>query len=339
MFINKIASYIPENIVPNSHFSELNGLTEEWILTRTGIQERRKASEDENTNTMAVEAVRRLIENSNFDFREIDLIVGATYTPYDTIHSLAHAVQNYLNISDIPVISISTACSSFVNAMEIVQGYFAMNKAKNALVIVSDHNTIYSNERDTVGGHLWGDGASAVWVSKEENKQLNTFKIIDVLTAGAGNIGKAAEGVFLRPAHEGFMMKHGKDVFQNACTYMSKVTKDILARNNYSLADLAYFIPHQANLRITKYVGDELGLKPEQALSNIEYLGNTGCAGCSIALFENQNKYQIQDLIALTVFGGGYSYGSMLLEVLKENIVLGDFQHTKFNDRTKTALV
>ena len=313
MYISKVSSYIPDAVVPNAHFSNLNGISEEWILARTGIQERRKAKEGENTNSMAVEAVKLALDTLPFDVSEIDLIVGATYTPYDTIHTIAHAVQNFLNISDIPVISLSTACSSFINAMELVQGYFAMNKASKALVVVSDHNTAFSNDRDTVGGHLWGDGASAVFVCKEKITDKDMF-VRDIITGGAGNVGKAAEGVFLRPINEGFMMMYGKDVFLNACQYMTKVTKDILARNNYTLEDLNFFVPHQANLRITKNVAQNLGLDESKALSNIQYLGNTGCAGCSIALFENMYRFQKGDLIAVTVFGGGYSYGSMLLE-------------------------
>ncbi|MDX2301842.1 MAG: ketoacyl-ACP synthase III [Microscillaceae bacterium] len=313
MYINRVSSYIPEMVVPNSHFNQLNGLSEEWILSRTGIRERRKVQSHENTNTMVIQAIKAAEPSRPFPFDEIDLIVGATYTPYDTIHSLAHAAQNYLGISDIPVLSISTACSSFVNAMEVVEGYFAMGKAHKALVLVADHNTAYSDERDTVGGHLWGDGASAIFVSKEKLSETD-FTVRDIITGGAGNIGKAEDGVVLRPANEGFRMNHGRDVFQYACQYMSKVTQDILEKNNYSLDDLAYFIPHQANLRITKNVAQTLGLSTDRALSNIEYLGNTGCAGCSIALYENQHRYKKGDLIVVTVFGGGYSYGAMLLE-------------------------
>ena len=262
---------------------------------------------------MAIQAIKLAEPSRPFPFTEIDLIVGATYTPYDTIHSLAHAAQNYLGISDIPVISISTACSSFVNAMEVVQGYFAMGKASKALVLVSDHNTAFSDETDKVGGHLWGDGASAVFVSKERLADTD-FEVVDIITGGAGNIGKASDGVVLRPAHEGFVMNHGRDVFLNACQYMSKVTLRILEQNNYTIDNLNYFIPHQANLRITKNVAQTLGLQANQALSNIEYLGNTGCAGCSIALYENKHRYKKGDIIVVTVFGGGYSYGSMLLK-------------------------
>ncbi len=313
MYIVQVSSYIPETKVTNAHFSELNGLTDEWILSRTGIEERRKVGPDENTNTMAVEAIKLGLAGLPFRPEEIDLIVGATYTPYDMIHTLAHAAQHFLDLSEIPVVSLSSACSSFVNAMELVQGYFAMEKAQKALVVLSDNNTAYSDERDKVGGHLWGDGASAIFVSKEKMGKQN-LAVIDILTGGAGNVGKAPEGVVLRPSAEGFVMKHGRDVFQNACHYMAKVTLDILARNNLRIEDLSYFAPHQANLRITRNVAQNLGLSEEQALSNIQYLGNTGCAGSSIALYENLDRFQVGDLIAVTVFGGGYSYGAMLLE-------------------------
>ncbi|WP_026999085.1 3-oxoacyl-ACP synthase III family protein [Eisenibacter elegans] len=312
MYLVRVSGYIPDAVVPNAHFSQLNGMTEEWILERTGIEERRKAQAHENTNSMAVEAVRKGLVDLPFDPAEIGLIVGGTYTPYDTIHTLAHAAQHFLNISDIPVLSVSSACSSFANTLEVVQGYFAMGKAEKALVVLSDNNTRYSDERDKIGGHLWGDGATALFVSKTRVTP-NDLEIIDILTGGAGNVGKAPEGVFLRPAHEGFVMQYGKDVFLNACQYMAKVTQDILARNGYTTKQLSYFVPHQANLRITKNVARTLELPDEKALSNIQYLGNTGCAGCAIALYEHWERFQTNDLIAVTVFGGGYSYGSVLM--------------------------
>lgn len=313
MYIVGISGFIPEIVVPNSHFSEVTGLTEEWILSRTGIRERRKLGEGQNTNTMSVDAVKKLEADPPFPMQDVDLIVGGTYTPYDTIHTLAHAVQNHLNISDIPVVSLSSACSSFANAMEIVAAYFALGKSKRALVVLADHNTAYSDETDKVGGHLWGDGACALLIADKPMGGID-FKVRDIITGGAGNIGKAADGVFLRPAHEGFMMQHGRDVFQHACQYMAKVTRDILAQNDYALEELDYFVPHQANMRITRNVGQNLGLREDQALSNIQYLGNTGCAGCSIALSENLSRFKPGNLIVVAVFGGGYSYGAVLLE-------------------------
>ncbi|MDN5201835.1 ketoacyl-ACP synthase III [Fulvivirgaceae bacterium BMA10] len=313
MYINKISGYVPHDRIPNDYFKNLNDLSDEWIIERTGIKERRKASVGENTHTMGIEALKVGLESLPYPKEEIDLIVGATYTPYDTIFTLAHACQHFLDISDIPVVSVNTACSSFLNAVEVVEGYFATGKAKRALIVLSEHNTAYSDEHDKKSGHLWGDGAAAIFMSNERVSNVD-LAIKSVSTGGAGNIGKAPESVYLRPANEGFKMPFGKDVFLNACQYMAKSTKEILEKSGYSLEDLTYLIPHQANLRITKNVAKNLNLPEEKALSNIQYLGNTGCAGAAIVIEENQHKFKKGDLVVVTVFGGGYSYGAMLIE-------------------------
>ena len=314
MYLNSIAHYIPETVVPNSYFSDLNGLTDEWITTRTGIKERRKAGKKENTHTMAIASVDLALKNLPFPASEVDLIVGATYSPYDTVATIAHAVQHHLGINHVPAVSISSACSSFLNAVEIVEGYFAMKKAKKALVVVSEHNTAYSNETDPVAGHLWGDGSCAVFISAE--RVIDTdMHIIDITTGGAGAVGKGVEGVVLRPKNEGIKMPHGRDVFIHACQYMTEVSKQLLEKNGFSVEDISYFIPHQANMRISRNVAGQLNLPEEKIISNIQYLGNTGCAGCAIGLSENKSRFVKDDLLVVSVFGGGYSYGSMLIQV------------------------
>lgn len=312
MFIHAVSHYLPEQIVGNDHFTQLNGLSDEWITTRTGISERRKASPEENTNTMSIEVVDRL--QAKTDLSTVDLIVGATYTPHDTIVTLAHAIQHHLNIADIPTISVSSACSSLLNAIEIVEGYFALNKASRALVVVSEHNTAYYNEEDTVSGHLWGDGAAALLITKERQSD-GDFTINGLLTGGAAHAGKAVEAVVLQPLVKGVIMPYGRDVFQNACIYMPKASLQILERHGLTAADVDYVLPHQANLRISRNVMQTLGLPEEKLLSNIQYLGNTGCAGCAIALSEHWNSFKKGERIVVTVFGGGYSYGAMLIEV------------------------
>lgn len=314
MYINRISHYLPTDVVDNEYFTKLNDLSSEWIVERTGIRERRKAGEGQNTNTMAIAAVEALLEEIPYSKNEIDLIVGATYTPYDTIVTLAHAVQHYLEIPDIPVVSVSSACSSLLNAIEIVEGYFAMNKASRALVIVSDHNTAYNDEKDTMSGHLWGDGASALLISKERQTDTDLF-VRKTITGGAATSGKAMEAVVLRPNERGVVMPYGRDVFQNACTYMPKVSQQVLEACGLGIADIDYLIPHQANHRISLNVINTMGIPEEKLLSNIQRLGNTGCAGCAIALSENMERFKKGDVLVVTVFGGGYSYGAMLIEV------------------------
>ncbi|TAE27311.1 MAG: ketoacyl-ACP synthase III [Cytophagales bacterium] len=310
MYIHAVSHYLPTQVVGNEHFTQLNGLSSEWIIERTGIAERRKAAEGENTNTMSVEVVRRLQEQT--DLSSVDLIVGATYTPHDTIATLAHVVQHHLNIADIPVVSISSACSSLLNAIEIVEGYFALNKASRALVVVSEHNTAYNNDHDKVSGHLWGDGSAAFLITKERQHE-GDFAILTLLTGGAAHSGKATEAVVLQPLVKGVIMPNGRDVFINACTYMPKASLQALERCNLTLDQVDFVLPHQANLRISRNVMNTLGLPEEKLISNIERLGNTGCAGCGIALSENWNEFQPGQHVVITVFGGGYSYGAMVI--------------------------
>ncbi|WOK06865.1 ketoacyl-ACP synthase III [Imperialibacter roseus] len=312
MYIRDISHYIPSQRVTNQYFADLNGLTNEWIVERTGISERRKAGAEENTATMALEAVKALEKQVDFPLQQVDLIVGASYTPYDTIVTLAHKTQHYLNATNAAVVYISSACSSFLNAMEIVEGYMAMGKSKNALVVLSEHNTAYHNEHDHKAGHLWGDGASALLVTKDK-PTTPSLTVKEIFTRGAAHVGRGLEGVTLRPLHGGIEMPYGKDVFLNACSYMASATRDIIERNNYTLDDLSYLVPHQANHRITKNVAENLKLSPEKAISNVQYLGNTGCAGAAIGISEHWHEFKNEDKIVVTVFGGGYSYGAMLL--------------------------
>lgn len=312
MFIHSVGRYLPDLKIDNEHFSQLNGLSDEWIVSRTGIQERRKASADENSHTMGIAATENLFSNINIDKSEVDLIVGATYTAYDTIVTLAHAIQHYIQVPEVPVVTISSACSSLLNAIEIVEGYFALGKATKALVVVSEHNTAYYNETDTVSGHLWGDGAAALLICKERQSDED-IEIRAVITGGAATSGKATEAVVLRPNDRGVIMPYGRDVFQNACIYMPKVSNQVLEKCNVKIEEIDFLIPHQANHRISLNVIDTLGISAEKLISNIQYLGNTGCAGCAIGLSENWQRFEKGNNIIVTVFGGGYSYGAMLL--------------------------
>ena len=314
MYLHYVAAYLPVAVVTNEHFTRLNGLSSDWIIERTGIRERRKAAPGENSNTMAVAATRAALAAAPaFAPAEIDLIVAGTYTPHDTIFTAAHAVQRDLDVNDIPTVTISSACSSLLNAIEIVEGYFALGKARRAVVVVSEHNTAYNNEDDTIAGHLWGDGAATLLLSRERLSP-DDLLIRQITTGGAAPVGKADDAVTLKPVEKGIVMPHGRDVFQWACTYMARITQTLLDQNGLAATDLRYLIPHQANLRISKNVVKQLGLPPERAVSNIERLGNTGCAGAAIGLAEVWEELRKGDNVIITVFGGGYSYGAMLLE-------------------------
>ncbi len=312
MYINAASHYLPTTIIPNQFYTKLTGLSDEWIYERSGIRSRTRAGTQENTNTMAVEATKAAIGRLPYSLKEIDLIVGATYTPYDTAGTLAHAVQRFFHISEARVVSVSSACSSFLSAIEIVEGYFATNKARRAIVVASEHNGAYSDDADAQSGHLWGDGAAAVFISKEKISEED-IAILDLNTTGLGHIGKGPEGVYLRPNEGGLRMPFGKDVFTNACKYMVSEVKDILEKNLLTPEQIVHLIPHQANSRIIAQLVKALGLHNGELIMNIEETGNTGCASTAIALSQNWRRFQKSELIVIAVFGGGYSSGAMLL--------------------------
>ena len=312
MFINTISHYIPVQRVPNEYFKKVNGLDDEWIFERTGIRTRSKAAKGENTNTMAIEAVKNALSSLPFDIKEVDLIVGASYTPYDTVSTIGNAIQNEFGIPDTKVVYVSSACSSMVNALEIVEGYMASGKATRALIVASEHNTIYSDETCEKSGHLWGDGATALFIS-EEPVGKKPGEILNIFTRGLGNIGKGTEAVYLRPNEGGLQMPDGRDVFMHACNFMRVALEQSLEGCNLAIDDLDFIIPHQANQRIISNLIKQLNLQPKKVLTNIAELGNTGCASTGICLSQNLDKIPEDSLVGITVFGGGYSAGALVI--------------------------
>ncbi len=314
MFINSTGFYIPVERVYNDHFLNVNGLTSDWILKRTGINSRSKAREGEGHNSMGLAAIEDAIKNLPYDIKDIDLIVSASYSPYDTVATLAHITQQKYDIPDMKAVYASAACSSFVNGLEIVEGYFAMGKAKKALIVSSEHNTYYSNESDPKCGHLWGDGAVAFFLSAERQSE-NDAEIRHIYTRGLGNVSKGPEGVRLRPKEDGIAMPDGKDVFVHACKYMVQALDGVVSPDNMLIQDLDYIICHQANKRIVANVAHQLEMGDDKFLNNIEEYGNTGSASAAIVFAQNRNLFHKGQHIGLTVFGGGYSCGAFLVKI------------------------
>lgn len=190
MYINSMGHYVPEGRVPNEYFEKVNGLTSDWIVQRTGILTRSKANADENCDTMAIAAVEDALKNLPYDIKDVDLVVGAYYAVYDSVATAAHVVQQKYGIRHAKVVYASAACSSFINGLEIIEGYFASGKAKRALILCSEHNTYYSNEKDPKSGHLWGDAAVAFFVSKEKESE-DDIELLDISLKGSEMWAKA----------------------------------------------------------------------------------------------------------------------------------------------------
>lgn len=314
MYINSIGYYIPAERVGNDHFLEVNGLTSDWIEQRTGIRSRSKAASDENVDTMGMEAIEDAINKGlPYDIKEVDLIVAAAYNVYDTVATTAHVAQRRYGIAGAKAVYCSAACSSFLNGMEIIEGYFASGKAKRALLICSEQNSYYANESDPKCGHLWGDGAVAYFVSKDRLSEKD-IEIEEIFTEGLGHIGKGPEGVKLRPRIDGITMPDGRDVFIHACRYMVYSLNKVLEHQGLSKEDVEKIITHQANMRIVAQVAHQLDASIDKFLNNITELGNTGSASAPLVLAENLDKFKKGDRVALIVFGGGYSCGCMMVK-------------------------
>lgn len=313
MYINSMGFYVPAGRVTNDHFLEVNGLTSEWIEQRTGIKSRSKVGEGENIDTMAISAVEDALKNLPYDIKETGLIVAAHYCVYDTVATVAHKAQRHFGIHGAKAVYASSACSSFINGLEIVEGYFAMGKADKALLICSEQNTYYSNESDPKSGHLWGDAAVAFFLSKERQSDKD-IKILDVFTEGLGYLGKGPDGVRLRPKEDGITMPDGRDVFIHACRYMIHALNNSLENTGLTKDDISKYICHQANKRIVAQVAHQLDLDMDRFINNIEELGNTGSASAALVLAQNAESLDKGDKVALMVFGGGYSCGCFIVE-------------------------
>jgi len=313
MYINSMGNYVPSDRVPNEYFKDVNGLTSDWIEQRTGILSRSKAAPDEDAHSMGLLAIEDAAAHIPYDIKDIDLIVSASYCVLDSVATLAHEAQRKYDIDGAKAVYCSSACSSFINGLEIIECYFAAGKASKALLVCSEHNTYYANESDPKCGHLWGDAAVAFFISKDRMSDSD-LEVKTVFTEGLGNVGKGPAGVRLRPKTEGIMMPDGRDVFIHACRYMIRALDAAIDAAGLKIDDLSAIICHQANKRIVAQVAHQLELPMSKFLNNIETLGNTGSASAALVLSQNKDKFKKGDKVALTVFGGGYSCGCFIVE-------------------------
>ena len=319
--ITTTARYVPERILTNSDLEKMVETSDEWIRSRTGISERHIVEKGQASSFMATKVAKKLLHKSNTSPEDIDLIIIATVTPDMFFPSTAALVQNNIDARRAWGFDLSGACTGFLYALET--GRLLVESGKYTKVIVVGVDTMSSimdyTDRNTCV--LFGDGAGGVLIesSKKENGIMDSILFID--GSGGKYLHMPAGGSLLPANHDTidkkmhYLKQEGKTVYKYAVKKMADVCLKILERNGLSGKDIKLFIPHQANKRIIDAAAQRCGFSENQVLININKYGNTTAGTIPIGLDEAVEDGIIQngDLILLSAFGAGFSWGSMLL--------------------------
>jgi len=319
--ITGVASYVPEKILTNFDLEKMVDTNDEWIVSRTGIRERHIAAEGEASSDMSVQAVTKLLTETDTRADEIDAIIVATVTPDMMFPSTAALIQNRIGATKAWGYDLSGACSGFLFALKSGSSLIQTGHKKVIVVGVDTMSSIldYTDRNTCI---LFGDAAGAVLLEPTEDEH---FGIIDELLyidgSGAEALNMKAGGSRKPASHETieagehFIYQDGRSVFKRASNDMAQVSVDILKKNNFTAADVGIFIPHQANKRIIDVSARKAGFTNEQVLLNIDKYGNTTAATIPLGLDEVVRNQRIKagDLVLLAAFGAGYTWGSILL--------------------------
>jgi 3-oxoacyl-[acyl-carrier-protein] synthase-3 len=314
-------SYLPKKILSNQDLEKMVDTTDEWITTRTGMKERRLASNEEHTSMMGYEAALKAINAAGVSASDIDLILFATITPDYAFPSSACLVQNMLGAANAAALDIQAACSGYVYALSLAKAYIESKLYKNVLVIASEKLSSIINYKDRSTAILFGDGAASCVVSGS-GQGLS----IDHVTLGSdgehANLLMLPAGGTRNPAtaetvacKQHYLSMDGKDVFKHAVRRMEQASLQSLEKAGLSENDVDYLIPHQANIRIIEAIAKRFKLPMERVYLTIHKYGNTSASSVGIALdeFVREKKLEHNQHILLTAFGAGLTWGACVL--------------------------
>lgn len=319
--ITAVGHYLPEDKLTNSDLEEMVDTNDEWIRTRTGIQERRiLKDEDKATAFMGAEAAKEALEQRGIGAEEIDVIIFATVTPDHLFPATACLVQDYIGATNAFGFDLSAACSGFLYALSNGANQIESGRADKVLVIGADKMSSIIDYSDRSTCILFGDGAGAVLLEASED---NTG-IVDYIhhtegdTNGAlyqpagGSKNPATEKTVADGLH--YVKQDGRAVFKKAIVGMANVTEEIMSNNELTSDMVDWFVPHQANLRIIEGTANRMGLDKEKVMVNIDRYGNTTAATIPLCLYDWKDELKHGDNLILAAFGGGYTWGSIYLK-------------------------
>ena len=319
--ITETAKYLPERVLTNFDLEKMVDTSDEWIQSRTGIKERRLVEKGEATSDMAANIAKQILEKSGKSPEDIDVIIIATSTPDMMVVSTAALVQNKIGAKNAWGFDLSGACTGFIYALETGSKLVESNRYKNVMVIGVDTMSSIIDYTDRNTCIIFGDGGGGVLL-EPTNEDVGILDALLHLDGSGSNHLNVPAGGSLRPASletvsnkQHFIFQDGKTVFKFAVKKMAEVSGKILEKNGYTGKDLKLFIPHQANKRIIDASCARCNLSEEQVLINIQNYGNTTAGTIPIGLDEAVDEERIEngDLVLLAAFGGGFTWGSMLI--------------------------
>ncbi len=305
-------SYLPSYIRTNAELEKMVDTSDEWIVTRSGIRERRIAAADETVATMGFEAAKNAIEAAQINPQDIELIIVATTSNSHAYPSAACQVQGLLNIDDAISFDLAAACTGFVYALSVADQFIRAGKVKKALVIGSDLNSRKLDETDRSTVVLFGDGAGAVILEASEQEGI-------ISTHLHASADKNNALVLAQPEcgveKSGYIEMQGNETFKLAVRELSNVVEETLLANNLDKKDLDWLVPHQANLRIITATAKKLEMDMSQVVVTLDKYANNSAATVPVALDEAVRDGRIQrgQLLLLEAFGGGWTWGSALV--------------------------
>ena len=316
-----LGMYLPEKVLTNKDLEKMVDTTDEWIVTRTGIRERRIARQDEATSDMAAEAARKALKDAGLKPEDLDLIIVATITPDMFFPATACLVQEKIGARTVPAFDLSVACSGFIYGLAIANQFISSGTYKYALVIAAEKLSAITDWSDRSTCVLFGDGAGAAVLGPVEKggilsaylgangKQGDLIK----LPAGGSRIPATRKSIEDK-LH--FIKMNGAELFKHAVKVMAEAALQATKPLGLKAEDISLVIPHQANIRILNAVAKRMGLTEDKIYLNIERYGNMSAASSAVALAEAVQNGRIKkgDKILLDAFGGGLTWGAIVIE-------------------------
>ena len=308
-------SYLPDHILHNHDLEKMVDTSSDWILSRTGVSERRIINKTQTTTDMAYNATIDALKSSNIDKSTIDMIIFATFTPDTVFPSNACLLQQMLGLENIPAFDLNAVCSGFLYAITTADAYIKSGMAKTILVIGADAVSHYVDYTDRNTCVLFGDGAGAVILQQSDDTGILATQIN---ANGNGKSSLNVAGQIKNGSLVGnpYIYMDGKIVFKNAITYLAQVANDVLEKANYTKDQIDWLVPHQANIRIISNTAEALGLPINKVIITLPTHGNTAAASVPLALDSaiKSGKIKRNDVLLLEGFGAGFTWGACLVK-------------------------